>query len=77
MYSQSTSKSTQPGERPVTARSGEVLSTRQQWKKKEKLKSKNMGMLRSISKQLGESMESVLKKKRKATVGMICGKGRF
>ena len=45
--------------------------------KTEKLKSKKMGMLRSISKQLGESMESVLKKKMKATVGMICGKGRF
>jgi len=25
----------------------------------------------------GESVESVLKKKRKATVGRICGKGRF
>ena len=29
MYSQSTSGSTQPGERPVTARSGDVSSTRQ------------------------------------------------
>ena len=36
-----------------------------------------MGMLRSISKQSGESVESVLKKKRKATVGRICRKGRF
>jgi len=34
-------------------------------------------MLRSISKQSGESVESVLKKKRKATVGRICRKGRF
>jgi len=34
-------------------------------------------MLRSISKQFGESVESVLKKKRKATVGRICRKGRF
>ena len=34
-------------------------------------------MLRSIIKQFGESMESVLKKKRKATVGKICRKGRF
>jgi len=34
-------------------------------------------MLRSISKQSGESMESVQKKKRKAAVGMICRKGRF
>jgi len=29
MYSQSTSGSTQPGERPVTARSGDVSPTRQ------------------------------------------------
>ena len=29
MYSQSTSGSTQPGERPATARSGDVTSTRQ------------------------------------------------
>ena len=34
-------------------------------------------MLRSISKQSGESMWSVLKKKRKATVGRICRKGRL
>jgi len=34
-------------------------------------------MLRSIGKQSDESMESVLKKKRKATVGRICRKGRF
>jgi len=34
-------------------------------------------MLRSIIKQFGESMESVMKKKRKATVGKICRKGRF
>jgi len=32
-------------------------------------------MLRS--KQSGESVDSVLKKKRKTTVGMICRKGRF
>jgi len=32
-------------------------------------------MLRSIGKQSGESMESVLKKKRKAVVGRICRKG--
>jgi len=43
----------------------------------EKLKSKKTGMLRSIGKQSGESMESILKKKRKATVGKICRKGRF
>jgi len=34
-----------------------------------KLKSKNTDMLRSISKQSGESVESVPEKKRKATVG--------
>jgi len=31
-------------------------------------------MLRSIGKQSGESAESVMKKKRKATVGRICRK---
>ena len=34
-------------------------------------------MLRNISKLSGESVESVLKKKRKATVGRIFRKGRF
>ena len=34
-------------------------------------------MLRSIGKQSGESAESVLKKKRKATVGRICRKKGF
>jgi len=34
-------------------------------------------MLRSIGKQSGESVESVPKKKRKATLGRICRKGRF
>jgi len=34
-------------------------------------------MLRSIGKQPVESVESVLKKKRKATVGRICRKERF
>jgi len=34
-------------------------------------------MLRNIGKQSGESMESVCKKKRKATVRRICRKGRF
>jgi len=33
--------------------------------------------LRNIGKQSGESVESVLKKKKKATVGRICRKGRF
>jgi len=39
--------------------------------KTEKLQSKKTGMLRSIGKRSGESMESVLKKKSKATVGRI------
>ena len=34
-------------------------------------------MLKSIGKQSGESMQSVLEKKRKATVGSIYRKGRF
>jgi len=34
-------------------------------------------MLRSIGKQPGESVESVMKKKRKATAGRICRKERF
>jgi len=36
-----------------------------------------MDMLRNIGKQSGESVESVLEKKRVATVGRICRKGRF
>jgi len=34
-------------------------------------------MLKSIGKQSRESVESVLEKKGKATVGRICGNGRF
>jgi len=34
-------------------------------------------MLGSNSKQSGESMQSVQKKKRKAMMGRICRKGRF
>jgi len=34
-------------------------------------------MLRSVGKQSGESVESVLEKKRKAAVERICGKERF
>jgi len=45
--------------------------------KTEKLKSKKRYMLRSIGKQSGESVESVLKRKREAAVGRICRKGRF
>jgi len=45
--------------------------------KTEKLKSKQTDMLRSIGKQSGESVHSVLKKKRKDMVGRICRKGRF
>jgi len=41
--------------------------------KKEKTKKKKTDMLRgTISKQSGESVESVLKKKREAAVGRIC-----
>jgi len=40
-------------------------------------KSKKTDMVSSIGKQSGESVESVLKKKRKATVGRICRKERF
>jgi len=40
-------------------------------------KSKKTDMLRSIGKQSGESVESVLKKKRKATVGRICKREDF
>jgi len=50
--------------------------TTEKWKT-EKLKSKKTDMLRSISKQSAESVESVLKKKRKAAVGRICRKERF
>jgi len=45
--------------------------------KTEKLKSKKTDMFRGIGKQSGESGESVLKKKKKATVGRISRKGRF
>ena len=34
-------------------------------------------MVRSIGRSPGDSVESVLKKKRKATMGMICRKRRF
>jgi len=46
-------------------------------RKAEKLKKEKTDMLRSIDKQSWESVASVLKKKRKATVGRICRKGRF
>jgi len=46
-------------------------------KQKKKLKSKKTDMLRSIGKQSGESVESVLKKKKKSAVGRICRTGRF
>ena len=40
-----------------------------------KTKKYKTDMLRSIRKQSGESAQSVMKKKRKATVGRICRKG--
>jgi len=46
-------------------------------RKTDKSKNKIVYMLRSIGKQSRESVESVLKKKRKATVGKICRKGKF
>jgi len=52
-------------------------TTTKKWKTEKKLKSKKTNMLRCNSKQSGESGQSVLKKKRKATVERICGKGRF
>jgi len=45
--------------------------------KNRKTKKAKTDMLRSIGKQSGESVESVPKKKRKATLGRICRKGRF
>jgi len=42
-----------------------------------KTKKEKTDMLRSIGKQSDESVESVLKKKRKATVGRIYRKGSF
>jgi len=45
--------------------------------KTEKNKKYKTGILRSIGKQPGEFVESVLKKKRKAAVARIRRKGRF
>jgi len=44
---------------------------------KKKTKKKKTVMRHSIGKQSRESVELVLKKKRKAMVGRICMKGRF
>jgi len=48
--------------------------TTKKWRKKLKVKTDK---LRSIAKQSGESVKSVLKKKKKPTVGTIYRKGRF
>ena len=40
-------------------------------------KQKNLYALGTIGKQFGEFVESVQEKKRKATTGSICRKGRF
>jgi len=46
--------------------------------KSEKIKdNKKLKTDRSIGKQSGESVKSVQKKKKKATAGRICRKGRF
>ena len=50
--------------------------TTKKWKT-EKLRSKKTDMLKGVGEQSWESMESVLKKKRKASVGRTCRKGRF
>jgi len=44
---------------------------------KEELKRKKTDLLRSVGKQSGESVESVLRKKRKTAMGRICRKARF
>jgi len=49
--------------------------TTKKWENRKTTEKKKRGMLRSIGKQAGESVESVLKKKkREATVGRICRK---
>jgi len=48
-------------------------TTTKQWR----TKNLKTDMLRSIGKQSRKSVETVWKKKRKATVGRICKKGRF
>jgi len=50
--------------------------TTKKWKT-ETLKKSDMLQSRPIGKQSGESVESVLMKKRKAAVGRICRKGSF
>jgi len=50
-------------------------TTTKKWKTEKKtLKNKKTGMLKSTGKQSGESVQSVLEKKREATVGKICRK---
>jgi len=61
----------------LTRVSSRTEPTTKKWKTEKKLKSNKTDMLRSIGKQSGESVESVLEKKRKAAVGRICSKGRF
>ena len=51
--------------------------TTKKWKNRKSKKNKETDMLTSIGKQSGLSVESVLKKKRKATVGRICRKERL
>jgi len=47
------------------------------WKKEKSKKSKKQIMFRGIGKQSGKSAESVLKKKKKATMERICRKEGF
>jgi len=54
----------------------ESTTRNQKLKSGKKLKGKT-DMVKRIGKQSGESVESVLEKKMKATVGKICRTGRF
>jgi len=64
--------------KPDMTRVSLIYRTKPKTKKwKTENKTKKTGMLRSIRKQSGESVQSVLKKKRKAMVGRTCRKGRL
>jgi len=51
--------------------------TDKKWEKNRKTEKKKRAMLKSINRQSGECVDSVMKKKREAMVGMICRKGKF
>jgi len=54
-----------------------VCSTSKKWKTEKRKSGKPTDTLRNIGKHSGESVESVLKKKRKAMLGRICRKEGF